>query len=424
MCEDLPTSAFSDGPPRSGPDDARCSSAAPASRSPRRPGRGRRTRRPPGAKRAYVLVVDGCNPRSSTSALTPDLTALRAGGMHYPRAWSMFVMETIPNHVMMMTGVRPDRSGVPANSIYDRGLGEVRTLDRPRDLRIDTVLQRMNRQGLTTGTVLSKEYLYGIFGARATHRWVAGTDRAGLGARPRPVHDGRRARDDRGARPEPRVREPRRRRPGRPQRPHRAHHAASGRRRRADHHRPAGRPVRLHAQATGRWRNRMVIVLADHSMDWSRPATVASGPSSRRTPCWPARSRSPRTVAPSCSTGWAGPQRDKAVDRMRRGVVGRRGAPRAARTHYFLRLGPEAGDVVLFCWPGGGSATPTRSATTRSPATTGTRPPGRSRSSSPAGTRACRAGARQSARPARTIDVAPTVAEFFGLAGPRAAMTA
>jgi predicted AlkP superfamily pyrophosphatase or phosphodiesterase len=29
----------------------------------------------------------------------------------------MPVMETIPNHVMMMTGVRPDRSGVPAHAV-------------------------------------------------------------------------------------------------------------------------------------------------------------------------------------------------------------------------------------------------------------------------------------------------------------------
>ena len=80
-------------------------------------------------------------------------------------------METIPNHVMMMTGVRPDRSGVPANPIYDRDLGEVREMDRPRDLRCRTVIDRLNAAGFTTGTVLSKEYLYGIFGDRATHRW-------------------------------------------------------------------------------------------------------------------------------------------------------------------------------------------------------------------------------------------------------------
>ena len=60
-------------------------------------------------------------------------------------------METIPNHVMMMTGVRPDRSGVPANQIFDRGLGEVRTLDRKRDIRDPHRHRPAQRAGLRTG---------------------------------------------------------------------------------------------------------------------------------------------------------------------------------------------------------------------------------------------------------------------------------
>ena len=69
-------------------------------------------------------------------------------------------METIPNHVMMMTGCRPERNGVPANSIYDRAAGELRDCDRPTDIKVTTVIEQLNRAGRTTGTVLSKEYLY------------------------------------------------------------------------------------------------------------------------------------------------------------------------------------------------------------------------------------------------------------------------
>ena len=105
-------------------------------------------------KRVYVLVVDGCRPGEISAGLTPRLAALRAGGRNYPNANSLPVMETIPNHVMMMTGVRPDRTGVPANAIYDRRLGEVREMDRPSDLRFPTVITRLNRAGFTTGTVL------------------------------------------------------------------------------------------------------------------------------------------------------------------------------------------------------------------------------------------------------------------------------
>ena len=121
--------------------------------------------------RAYVLVLDGCRPDEITPTLMPRTSALRDGGLHHPRATSMPVMETIPNHVMMMTGVRPDRSGVPANSILDRTTGEVRDMDRADDIRVQTVIERLNDAGLTTGTVLSKQYLYGVFGSRATHRW-------------------------------------------------------------------------------------------------------------------------------------------------------------------------------------------------------------------------------------------------------------
>src|SRR5690606_35186748 len=64
-----------------------------------------------------------------------------------------------------------DVGGAPANSIYDREAGVVRTLDQPTDLRAPTLLDRLHDRGLVTGSVLSKEYLHGIFGDRATVRW-------------------------------------------------------------------------------------------------------------------------------------------------------------------------------------------------------------------------------------------------------------
>ncbi|MGA8848034.1 MAG: alkaline phosphatase family protein, partial [Nocardioides sp.] len=225
-------------------------------------------------KRAYVLVVDGCIPEEIDSGLTPNLHRLRSGGYRYSRASSKPIMETIPNHVMMMTGVRPDRSGVPANSIYDRSEKVVRDLDRPSDLRADTIIERLNRRGLRTGTVLSKEYLYGIFGTRATDRWepapiipvsehapdvftmeaalamlddldphlmfvnLGDIDRAGHSDVTGPL--GIKA----------------------------ARRAAL-----ALTDAQVGRFVDA-LRSSGRWEHSMVIVLDDHSMDWSRPADV------------------------------------------------------------------------------------------------------------------------------------------------------
>ena len=228
-----------------------------------------------GKRRVYVLVVDGCRPDEIGADLTPRLAALRNHGTNFPRAESLPVMETIPNHVMMMTGVRPDRSGVPANSVYDRDEQVVRDLDRPGDLRFPTVISRLNRQGFTTGTVLSKEYLYGIFGTRATYRWSRSRCCRSPATRPTRSRWTPRSRDGRAVRPEPGLRQPRRLRPGRALRPDRHHPAGrpAGRAGRRGH---PGRPVRGPAQEQRPVGTSVVLVLADHSMDWSRPSRLVS----------------------------------------------------------------------------------------------------------------------------------------------------
>ena len=101
----------------------------------------------------------------------PNLKALRDGGTWYPAARSLPVMETIPNHVMMMTGVRPARNGVPANKIYDRHQAVLRDCSTAHRHHGHDDHRAAQRVGRTTGTVLSKEYLYSVFGERATHRW-------------------------------------------------------------------------------------------------------------------------------------------------------------------------------------------------------------------------------------------------------------
>eukprot|EP01031_Cornospumella_fuschlensis_P018292 gene18292-22384_t len=185
----------------------------------------------------------------------------------------MPVMETIPNHVMMMTGMRPDRTGVPANSIYDRKLRETRTMERASDIKVDTVIERLNRKGYRTGTVLSKEYLYGVFGDRATARWepapiipISGhaPDQFTMNAALAMVEE---------------------------LDPH-LMFVNLGDIDRFGHTDFTGTTVRLARKlalvdtdllvgrfvdmlkSTGRWDDSIVIVLADHSMDWSRPDRV------------------------------------------------------------------------------------------------------------------------------------------------------
>ncbi|MCH1867586.1 alkaline phosphatase family protein [Nocardioides sp. CFH 31398] len=373
-------------------------------------------------RRAYVVVLDGCRPAEIDGELGGDLMPtvrrLRSAGRTFPRARSLPVMETIPNHTMMMTGVRPDRSGVPANAVYDRELGETRTLDRPGDMRADTVLQRCRRQGLTSGTVLSKEYLFGIFGTRATHRWE----------------------------PEPLV----------PVSEHApdvftmdatlamidAHDpdlvfVNLGDIDRVGHSDLTGTSLQVARRAalasadtqvsrlvtaledSGRWRDSLLVVLADHSMDWSRPdRSVSLSPVLAEDPFLADR------VVVGQNGGadlvyWTGPARDReqAVRRIRRlalatdGVLAAHDRRRAAS---WLRLGPEAGDVVVYSkagWrfsdpsPGSNPLPGNHGHPTTSPIPfflSGGHPD---------------VGRGSSSALATTVDVAPTVARFLGLRG-------
>lgn len=363
--------------------------------------------------RAYVLVVDGCRPGEITAATTPNLHALRTGGLDLPRATSLPVMETIPNHVMMMTGQRPDRTGVPANTIYDRAAAAVRTMDQPSDIRVDTLIERMARAGYRTGTVLSKEYLYGVFGERAGQRWepsptlpvtdhapdVFTTDAAiamlqdydphlmfvNLGDIDRFGHADLTGTTLRVAR----------------------------RLALADTDAQVGRFLDA-VRAAGHWERSLVVVLADHSMDWSLPnAFIGLQPVFDADPLLAGKVQiADNGGADLCY--WTGPDADRAaaVRRMRELALATDGVLEAHRPPA-LRLGPEAGDLVVYCRSGYRFSDPSR---TSNPIPGNHGHPatlpipfflGGGHLRVPRGT----------ASPVRahTYDVAPTVASFFGL---------
>jgi arylsulfatase A-like enzyme len=370
-----------------------------------------------GRRRVYVLVVDGCRPGEIDSGLTPRLKALRDGGTSFPRAQSLPVMETIPNHVMMMTGVRPDRSGVPANQVYDRLEGQVRDLDRASDLRFPTVIERLNRNGFTTGTVLSKEYLFGIFGTRATHRWepepvvpvsghapdaftmdaaLAMVERfdpnlvfVNLGDCDRMGHSDLTGTTLQAARRAALV----------------------------SVDTQVGRFVDM-LRSTGRWRSSAVVVLADHSMDWSRPDRIISlAPVLDADPALTGRVQIAQNGGADLLY-WTGPadQRTRAVARMRDLV---RAVPGVLSVHEpaDLRLGARAGDLLAYCRAGWRFSDPAPYSNPI-PGNHGhpaTRPiPFFIGGGHPLVRRSTVSTAR-----ARTVDVAPTVGRVFGLGEPR-----
>lgn len=366
--------------------------------------------------RAYVLVVDGCRPDEITPALTPRLAALRAGGTSYPAARSLPVMETIPNHVMMMTGARPNRTGVPANRIFDRAEGIQRNLDRPSDLRFPTVLERLNASGRTTGTVLSKEYLYGIFGDRATFRWEPAPVLPATGHAPDAATlDALIAMVD-AADPDMVF-------------------ANLGDVDRLGHSDLSGTTLQVaraaalastdaqvgrfldHLVETGKWDTSVVFVLADHSMDWSIPTNVISVDLILRER---EDLRSQLVIAQNGGADllyWTGPAaaRSSCLAEVSRLVSAHPGVL-AVADPASLRLGPEAGDLVATCKAGWRFADPYLAsnpipgnhghpATEPIPFFIG------------GGSPLVRRGAVSSEQ-ARTVDIAPTLGYLFGVGAP------
>lgn len=375
---------------------------------------------PRSRKRAYVLVIDGCRPDEIDSGLTPNLAALRDGGLRFAQAASMPVMETIPNHVMMMTGVRPDRSGVPANSVFDRELGEVRDLDRASDIRVDTVIERLNRRGLTTGTVLSKTYLYGVFGGRATHRWEPAPIVPVSGHAPDvfTIDAALTMLDEF----DPNLM-----------------FVNFGDIDRFGHADLTGTTLQVARQLAladtdaqiqrfvdalkegGQWDDAIVVVLADHSMDWSTPDKVISlSASLEADPLLAGRVQ----IADNGGADllyWTGPanRRAEAVGRMRAIARDTEGVLAAwDRRADWLRLGPEAGDVVVFCQAGWRFSDPDPVSSNPIPGNHG-HPATRAIPFFIGGGHRAVPRRTTSSRVARTLDVAPTVASFFRAGVPR-----
>jgi hypothetical protein len=367
--------------------------------------------------RVYVLVVDGCRPDEAVGAYLPTLRSLAAQGTSFAAARAITVAETIPNHVAMMSGVWPSRSGVPANSVWDPAIGEVRDLGQASDLLVPTLLDRLPAElGLATASVLSKDYLFGVFGERATHRWTPEpmlpiTDHAPdvftMDALVRVIDDH-----------DPAL-----------------VFANLGDVDRFGHADLTGSSLRLlrtlalidtdaqlarfvaHLRWRGLWDRSVVIVLADHSMDWSLPLSVVN---------LTGRLDDDATLSGKFQVAqnggadllyWTGSEDERAaaVDRMRSIALATPGVL-SVHTPAGLNLGPNAGDLVVYCKAGWRFTDPTvisnpipgnhgHPATEPIPLVVS------------GGHPLVRRGLVSSA-PARTMDIAPTVASLFGLQPP------
>ncbi|HHX86161.1 MAG TPA: alkaline phosphatase family protein [Actinomycetales bacterium] len=308
----------------------------------------------------YVIVTDGMRPDELNPVQAPTLHRWAAEGTRYSQASSIMIAETLPNHAAMVTGVLPARNGVPSNSIWDHAVGDERTLDRPDDLRAPTVLDRIRTEaGLTTASVLSKDYLHGLFGGRASVQWapfplVPITDHSldwfTIEALKQTVTDH-----------SPRFT-----------------FVNLGDMDRFGHMDLSGTSLRLarnqavynsdhklwefeqFLRSTGRWDRSVLIVLADHGMDWSEPMSLISAAGAIDAD--PAiRGRFGVAQNGGADTfAYLGPahERDASLRRLRE-VVG--GLPGVNRLYdpAELHLGDRAGDLIATCHPGWRFSDPT-----------------------------------------------------------------
>lgn len=369
------------------------------------------------AKRAYVIVLDGTRPEELDLGITPNLTKLRDEGRRYPRAQSMPIMETIPNHVMMMTGVRPEFSGVPANKVWDGSV--LREMDRSTDILRPTVIEQLNDAGYLTSTVLSKEYLYGVFHGKAGMQWepfpvipvsghapdaatvqqavsiVNGPDPhfmfVNLGDIDRVGHSDLTtiltgSVTSGGSLP------------------------AARRAALTDTDTQVGQLVKA-IKDKGHWDNSLLVFLADHSMDWSSTEDAISLTSTINTVA-----AGKFQIAENGGADliyWTGPASERAagVAAIRDKVRGVKGVLEV-HTPAELGLGPMAGDLVVYAKAGYRlSETPTSNPIPGNHGHPTTKPIPFFLSGG-----AARPGVFSHS--VKTLDVAPTIGEFFGIAPP------
>lgn len=363
----------------------------------------------------YVVVTDGMRPDELNPAQAPTLHRWAAEGTRFTDASSVMIAETLPNHAAMVTGVLPERNGVPANSIWDHAVGDERTLDRADDLRAPTVLDRIRSEaGLTTASVLSKDYLHGLFGGRASVQWapfplIPITDHSldwfTVEALKQTITDH-----------SPRFT-----------------FVNLGDMDRFGHMDLSGTSLRLarnqaiynsdnklwdleqFLRSTGRWERSVIIVLADHGMDWSEPQRLISAAGAiDADPALRGRfGIAQNGGADTFAYLGAAHERDASLARLRE-VVG--GLPGVNRLYdpAELNLGERGGDLVATCHPGWRFSDPTPFSNPI-PGNHGHEVTLGIPFFVSGGHRIVRRGAVVD-RPVRTLDVAPTVARLFGLA--------
>jgi phosphonoacetate hydrolase len=114
-----------------------------------------------------VCCIDGCAVNyieaAVASGLAPNLQQFMAKGQNF-LAKSVIPSITNPNNLSIITGVPPKIHGISSNLYLNRETGETVMMDRPEDLRAETILAAFQRAGATVAAITAKDKLRRMLG--------------------------------------------------------------------------------------------------------------------------------------------------------------------------------------------------------------------------------------------------------------------
>lgn len=104
------------------------------------------------APSVLLISMDGTRPADLREDRLPSLLALARRGVRAERLLPSFPSNTFPNHVTLVTGVRPERHGIVDNHFVDPERGPFTRDDIPRWIEVEPLWSLLERRGLATAS--------------------------------------------------------------------------------------------------------------------------------------------------------------------------------------------------------------------------------------------------------------------------------
>lgn len=99
-----------------------------------------------------LISLDGTRPADLNATALPVLTSLANQGLRAERMTPVFPSNTFPNHVTLVTGVRPQEHGIVNNSFRDPRRGVFRKQEIPSWVEVEPLWSLLGREGVPSAS--------------------------------------------------------------------------------------------------------------------------------------------------------------------------------------------------------------------------------------------------------------------------------